>query len=187
MTRADRPLTKRQLKFIDAYIHLEDLAKAAVQAGADPSWGKTCWKNTRIRAEIEKRQAVVIQEKAKLKAQKDALNVELLDKELVKTVQTSAKENGHVKVKAIELGYRRIGLMNPDDSFVPDTPIKDVGGEKPETPRIYRALDTTIITHTIETHQVQQSRELITAPPPKTIDASPPKSQEEPVNWLSNS
>ena len=94
--------------------------------------------------------------------------MQVLDKELHDTITIDMKDVkkapalGAVKVKAIELGYKRRGMLI-DDNFIPD----NASADQQQTPRIYRALETSILTHTIETTQQVVQREVIAQPVPR--------------------
>jgi hypothetical protein len=178
---ADEPLPAQVLKFVDAYIHLRDIKKAATEAAYTPLQGKALYADPRIRAEIDRRIANVDGEVDKIIAKRRVVNVEALDQHLMQLVKIPRKtleatpSLGTPKLNAIELGYRRIGLLLGDDNFVPDS---SAGPAPDQAPRIFRATETTILTHKIETHQQVIQREIETPSEPPTIE-----SNECPLNY----
>jgi hypothetical protein len=172
------PLDPQLLKFVDAYLSYRDVSKAAVEAGYQSKAGAGIYRRKAVHDEIQRRMASIDGEVDKIIAKKRVVNVEALDKNLMQVVTISKATIKEVpqlaasKVKAIELGYQRVGLLL-DGNFVPDA---SSGPEKQEAPRIYRSAEQTIITHQItETHQTVVQR-ATTAPvqrpaTPPTIDA----------------
>lgn len=172
------PLEPQLLKFVDAYLSYRDVSKAAVEAGFPSKAGSGLYRRKAIHEEIQRRMSSIDGEVDKIIAKKRMVNVESLDKNLMQIVTIPRKtlietpQLAASKVKAIELGYQRVGLLL-DGNFVPDA---SSGPEKQETPRIYRSAEQTIITHQItETHQTVVQRATSAPHPPKqtacTIDA----------------
>jgi hypothetical protein len=177
------PLTAKEYKFVDAYCSYRDVEKAAVEAGYASKAGVGLYRRKPIHELITERMGNITAEADKQLAKKRVVNVEMLDKSLMEVVRIPRKTLIETptlatpKVKAIELGYQRVGLLI-DGNFVPDA---SSGPSQQEAPRIYRAQEQTIITHQItETHQVVTQRapddevirervRKITEPP--TIDA----------------
>lgn len=181
----DLPFSAQICKFVDAYIGCQDLDKSAIEAGFQAEMGRVLWRRLPVREEIERRLESIKKETDKIIAKRRVVNVEALDKNLMQVVTIPRKILQETptlaasKVKAIELGYQRTGLLL-DGNFVPDA---SSGPAKDETPRIYRAQEQSIITHQItETRQVVTSRSVeAPAPPvrphaaePPTIDADDP-------------
>jgi hypothetical protein len=179
---APLPFSAQISKFIDSYISTQDLEKAAVEARYQPEMGRQLWKRKSVREEIERRMAAIEGEVHKQIAKKRIVTVDALDKNLMQVVRltkTDIKESPTLaasKVKAIELGYQRTGVLI-DGNFIPDAGSE---ANKPdEAPRIFRAQEQSIITHQItETRQVVTSRSVEASAPPMrqsspTIDADP--------------
>jgi hypothetical protein len=172
------PLDPQLLKFVDAYLSYRDVGKAAVEAGYQSKAGAGIYRRKAVHDEIQRRMAGIDGEVDKIIAKKRMVNVEALDKNLMQVVTIPRKtlietpQLAASKVKAIELGYQRVGLLL-DGNFVPDA---SSGPEKQEAPRIYRSAEQTIITHQItETHQTVVQRATTAPQAPKqaacTIDS----------------
>ncbi len=161
-------LSGAEYKFIDAYTQCRDAAKAAVEAGFQARSGNTIYRRPHVHAEIVRRMKNQEQETDKLIAKKRVVNVEVLDRHLMQVVTIPRKSLLETpslatpKVNAIELGYRRIGLLM-DDNFVPDAGSIAASDE---APRIFRPLSE----QTIITHRITETREVVTA---KVADAAP--------------
>lgn len=172
------PLTKEELTFAEKYAHNPDLEKAAAAAGLDPRMGVELYQRRKVRAEIKRLSNLVTKEKAKVVARaivkRDIITKNNLDKELRNITKVDLKEIpqlGPTKLNAIELGYRRIGLLI-DDNFVPDKPAEG-GPSTGETPRIFRAVQQQILTHQVITQQ------MTTTTVEGTTEVVPPAAQEE--------
>lgn len=172
------PLSARILRFVDAYVSCRDLEKSAIEVGLDPEKGKSLYRRAVIRAEIDKRIAAVDAETAKLLAKRRVVTVEALDKNLMHIVTMPVKALKEApalatsKVRAIELGYQRVGLMI-DGNFIPDGSSE--AAKATEAPRIFRATEQTILTHQVTTQTVTR-REVAAVPGvaahvPVTIEA----------------
>lgn len=151
-------LNAKQLKFVDKYVHTQDVKKAATLAGYEPEYGSRLYSNKSIKAEIDSRMEIVNVEKGKLTAKIHILGRELLDEELVNVIKS---EISPTKLNAIVLGYRRVGMLTGED-FIPDP--NSAANKLPEVPRIYRASETTMITESIKTQITQ--REIVASVPP---------------------
>jgi len=179
------PLQPQVLRFIDAYCACRDVKRAAIEAGYGSKDGPGLYRRAAVHAEITRRLGNIEGEVDKIIAKKRVVNVEALDHELMQVVKIPRKvlletpSLATPKVNAIEMGYKRIGLLI-DDNFVPDA---SSGPQAEQAPRIYRPAEQTIITHSItETRQVvrqtapmeviQERIRAMTTPPP-TIDAGP--------------
>lgn len=176
--RSALPLSATFEKFICAYLNTLDLEKASIEAGLQPETGRALYKRPAIRSEIERRKKAIESEVHSQIAKKRVVGVDALDKNLMQVVRLAKKDLvespalAASKVKAIELGYQRVGLL-VDGNFVPDAGTEV--GKPDEAPRIYRSSEQSILTHQIETRQIVTTREVTVAAPakpePKTIDA----------------
>jgi hypothetical protein len=137
-------------RFIQVYVGCRDKEKAALRSGFEAEAGDKLLSKKPIRAEIERKIRIIDLETAKLTAQANKLQVELIDSELVKTIKISAKTGGTTKVKAMELGYERLGILR-DGAFVV------IQEKENAAPSIYRALHTTTVRQITE---VTEQREL---------------------------
>lgn len=148
-------LNAKQLKFIDGFVHLQDPDKAALSAGYKGFWGARLRKMPAIAAEIDRRLLILNTEQAKQTIKKRELAKDLLDDELTAVIKIDIKERptlGPTKLNAIEMGYRRIGMINGGE-FVPDPESEVAQSRAEEVPRIFIAQETKILTHKIETTQ----------------------------------
>ena len=155
------PLSAEEYKFVDAYCACRDVSKAAVEAGFPSKAGSGLYRRKAVHDEITRRMENITSEVNLQIVKKRLINVEMLDANLKQVITIPRKTLMETpslatpKVNAIEMGYKRIGLLL-DDNFVPDA---SSGPSKDETPRIYRPAEQTIITHQItETRQVVTNR-----------------------------
>jgi len=134
-------------RFIFFYVNERDLQLAATKAGLEPEMGERLYREPKVRAAIEKKIHLVDVEHAKLAAQALSLNVSLLDASLAEEVKN--KKSGAVRMRAIELGYKRTGVMR-DGEFVlapdPDAARK--------APSIYQSRQT-ILRRTVTEEMLQ--------------------------------
>ena len=63
-------LDRKQLKFIDLCVHMEDPTRAAVGAGYPKEFGIQLYANPQIRAEIDRKRAIVSAKMAEIRAEK---------------------------------------------------------------------------------------------------------------------
>jgi hypothetical protein len=155
------PLEPQLLRFVDAYVSCRDVKKAALESGFAAKDGMAIYRRKPVFEEISRRMEPIETAIAVQVVKKRTINVEMLDKELKQVITIPRKtleatpSLATPKVNAIELGYKRVGLLL-DDNFVPDA---SSGPAKEEAPRIYRPSEQTIITHQItETRQVVTQR-----------------------------
>jgi phage terminase small subunit len=59
---------RKQQKFIDLCVHMEDPTRAAVGAGYPKEYGNQLYANSQIRAEIDRKRAIVFTKMAELRA-----------------------------------------------------------------------------------------------------------------------
>jgi len=146
----DLPLAKEAQRFITFYLSCRDLKEAACKCGLDPAMGEKLFQVPRVRNAIQRRINLVEMESAKLRAKADLLTVDLLDASLCDEVKS--KRNGHIRIRAIELGYKRTGLIR-DGEFVG---IQQKGGGV-GTARTYGQVQTTTMTRTTTEQLVQET------------------------------
>jgi len=168
------PLKAEEYRFVDEYIGCRDAAKAAVAAGFPARLGMTLYRRKGVHEEIQRRMQNINGEIDKQIAKKRVVNVETLDRALMSVVTIPRKQLLETpslatpKVNAIELGYRRTGLLI-DDNFVPDA---GSAAAQEETARIFRPQGATIITHrVVETKEVVTTVPTPRNPEPPTIEA----------------
>lgn len=177
-----KPLSKGHDKFVDGMVHHGDEKKASIDAGFCPIGYRNLLKNPRILEEIDRRKKNVQKEQDLLTAKKKIVTVDALDTALMAVVRVDVKkipQLGPSKVRAIELGYERVGVL-VDGTFIPDSPVQTAGVPAvDEHPRIFRIGEARILTHTIETRTQQEylHREVAAPRPPAAIaapQAAPP-------------
>lgn len=147
----DLPAAKVVELFITRYVNGDrDLKVAACSVGLPPELGERLYKNEKVRKRIDHKILLIDTAEAKIKAQANLLTVHRLDAALYEEV--SSKKNGSVRVRAIELGYKRTGLIRDGEFYVAPDP-----NANNNAPSIYRAQQTkmrqtvTEITHTDST------------------------------------
>jgi hypothetical protein len=156
------PLEPQLLRFVDAYCACRDVKKAALEAGYAAKDGMSLYRRKPVFEEIRRRMEPIEKALAVQIVKKRTINVEMLDanlKQIITIPRKTLEETPSLatpKVNAIEMGYKRIGLLL-DDNFVPDAGSD--AAKANSAPRIYRPAEQTIITHSItETRQVVTNR-----------------------------
>jgi hypothetical protein len=124
-------------RFITFFVNERDAKLAACKASLMPEMGAKLYKHPRIRARIDHKILLIDVEEAKLRAKSKRLTVERLDAALVEEVDS--KKNGHIRVRAIELGYRRTGLIRDGEFYVAPDPSANKNA-----PSIYQARQTKV-------------------------------------------
>jgi len=104
----DLPLCAKFQRFIQHYIDTKDIDKAGLLAGMDSDDARRCYRTKDVRAAIDKQVEIIDREYAIQRAKSRNLTAEKLDAHLVQSVE---KENGIARVRAMELGYKRLGLI----------------------------------------------------------------------------
>lgn len=165
--KKDEPFSGSTNRFISYYSDFEDLAKAALHVGISLNAAKRLYRDKDVRAEIDRRLDKIHNEEAKLKAKARQVTVLYLDDRLVEAVKQGAAKGD---IKALELGYRRIGIFR-DGEFL-GVPRADQTTPKADAqPMIYRAMERTVT----RTEQVTERAELGTEGPQATLPESPAK------------
>jgi hypothetical protein len=183
-TPVPMPIEPQLLRFVDAYCACRDVKKAALEAGFAAKDGMSLYRRKPVFEEISRRMEPIEKAIAVQIVKKRTINVEMLDANLKQVITISRKTLEETpslatpKVNAIEMGYKRIGLLL-DDNFVPDAGSDAAKADS--APRIYRPAEQTIITHQItETRQVvtnrptdEQIRSRVREMTGRTIEAEP--------------
>jgi hypothetical protein len=134
-------------RFISYYCQFEDLKKVAIYCGISDNKAQELYRNKTVREQIDKRLDKIHDEQAKLIAKSRKVDTMFLDDKLVEAVKKGAARGD---VKALELGYRRVGIFRegefmgaPQD---PNTPMN------PALAPIFRAerITTSTVTERIE-------------------------------------
>jgi len=133
-----RPRPLREQKFIEAYFTTRSIEKASVLCGVKLAVAEAMYAKPEVRAEIDRKTSLVETEITKQAAAKAIIHMELLDDELKKTVILDPKKYGATKLKAIEMGYGRVGMFREGNFTVPNS-----GGD-PTKPSIFRATERTV-------------------------------------------
>lgn len=158
----DMPAAAVVQKFVTMFVNYRDLKQAACLVGLDAKMGPVLYKEPKVRAAIDRKILLVDIEDAKVKAQANQLTVDRLDAALFEEVKS--KKNGHVRVRAIELGYRRRGMIREGEFYVAPDPTKGNNA-----PSMYRAHQTTL-RQTVTTEVTHTAAEVI-----------PPTQQPDPI------
>jgi hypothetical protein len=137
---------------IEYYIDCRDPDRAAMLAGMDPKEFRRFMKHDDVKALIDKKTDLIDKATAKIVAEARSLNVYFLDTHLVKAAKKGAERGD---VRAIELGYERIG-MRRDHNF-----MTAQQATTQTRPQIYRVIEKTT------------ERQIVAGDAPPTIDASP--------------
>ena len=144
-------------RFIQFYVTNRDVSKAAKMAHISVTDGNKLMREPAVKKSIEKRIDLIEMEMAKLEAKATMLTVNVLDGALMEEIQN--KKSG-VRLRAIELGFRRTGMIRDGEFFVPQPPSGENSG-----PNIYRALQTTTLRRTVTEELVHQAEAAIAAEP----------------------
>lgn len=129
------PLSPQLQCAIEHYVDSRDPDRAAKLAGMEPKEFRRFMKHEDVAALIQKKLDLIDKATAQVVAQARLLNVYFLDQHLVKAAKKGAARGD---VRAIELGYERIG-MRRDDHFMT---AQDSTGQA--RPQIYRVLEHTV-------------------------------------------
>lgn len=144
-------------RFIMNYVNCRDLKEAACRVSLMPEMGERLFKEPKVRAAIQKRINIVEIEMLKQTAKAHLLTVPLLDASLVEEVKS--RKNGHIRIRAIELGYKRTGMIRDGEFYVaPDPNVNK------NAPSIYRAQQTTL-RQTVTTELTQTNAQVATVDP----------------------
>lgn len=95
---------------IEFYLDTRDIGKAALAANMDPAEFAKAMETDQVKAEIDRKLDFIDQAAAELRAKARILTADKLDATLVDVLNTKSK-NLSPKVKALELGYKRHGLL----------------------------------------------------------------------------
>lgn len=142
----DLPPSSQVMKFVTFYVAHRDLKLAACQAYLLPEMGAKLYRDKKVRALIDRKTLLLDVEEAKLKAKANLLTVDRLDATLIDLL--GKKENGHVRLRATELGYKRTGLIKDGEFYVAPDPT--AGNNQPS---IYQTtLRRTVTEEVTQTH-----------------------------------
>jgi hypothetical protein len=133
-----RPRPLREQKFIEAYFTTRSIEKASILCGMKLNAAEAMYAKPDVKAEIDRKIGLVDTEIVKQAAAKAIIHMELLDEELKKTVILDPKKYGATKLKAMEMGYGRLGMFREGNFSVPNA------GADPNKPSIFRASERTV-------------------------------------------
>lgn len=104
----DLPFTGVVNRFITYFSSTEDLARAAIMTGLTFTKAKALYRTKEIREEIDRRLDKIHEEQAILFAKAAVLSEHKLDAALLECVDAGV---GIIRVRAVELGYKKMGLL----------------------------------------------------------------------------
>lgn len=152
----DMPMAAQVQRFITHYVNCRDLKEAACKVSLMPEMGEKLFKQPKVRTAIQKRINLVETEIAKQTAKAQLLTVPLLDASLVEEVKS--RKNGHIRIRAIELGYKRTGLIRDGEFYVAPDP-----NANKNAPSIYQSKQITM--RRTVTEEVTQTMPTVAAEP----------------------
>jgi hypothetical protein len=180
------PLTAQDLKFVHWFRKYRDPYKATEKARLPKSRAKRTLDRPEIRDEIERQDLVVEQERAKVQVAAEGITRDLLDAELYAVIKLSPKTHSGAKLKAIEMGYIRAGVLqgtlksldltppNADDELAVPTVYQAVftmASPTPATPVVPPAVGASAPPATVR----ERVRALITPPQPPAAPSAAPQ------------
>lgn len=153
----DLPPTAVVQRFITFYINERDLKLAACKASLMPEMGEKLYRQPKVRQIIDRKIMLIDIEEAKVKARANLLTVAFIDSVVYEELKS--KKNGHVRVRAAELAYRRTGLIRDGEFYVaPDANVNQ------NAPSVYQAQITMRRTVTEELVQTAATSSAQVAP-----------------------
>lgn len=163
-------LSASEQRFVNFMSRSNDLDVAAEQAKISRKEADRLYKRVPVFNAIRRKQELVERESARLTAKATSVTLELIDNELLRTIKGDA--HGMVKLRAMELGYRRIGMIRENEFVLPNmgTHQQPEGGQedKPQSgPSFYRAFESRTTT---TVHEVRELHAPV-APVVKSPDA----------------
>jgi hypothetical protein len=157
-----KALINRFIHFYTTSVAFKDEDRAGRMAHIEPRLVQRIMKDGEIRQEIDRKLSILEIEQAKLEAHARLLTVGVLDSALFEEVRS--KKNGSVRIRAIELGYKRTGLIRDGEFYVAPDPAANQNA-----PSIYQAQTT--VKRTV-TEEVTQTRAVAAAvQPPRELPA----------------
>lgn len=138
---ADMPLTRKDLKYVFEFRRHRDIYKAAGIAKIPKNQAKRFHNKIEIQEEIERQDQVVDRERARVQVEAEGITKTLLDTELLQMIMLDSKTHSAAKLRGIELGYVRAGVLQVGNTRSLDlTP--PVGDEDVPAATVYQALFT---------------------------------------------
>jgi hypothetical protein len=142
IAKKDLPFTGKINQFISYYVSTEDLSLAAKKCGLEVEHARRLYARKGIREAIDKRLEVVHEAQAKLVAKYRMVTVEMIDDQLVTAMKKGAQRGDP---RALELGYRRMGIFRNGEFIGLDNPNEPVaaGAHPPPIFRVERTVTRT--------------------------------------------
>lgn len=114
-------LTPGEMTFVDILVGHGGAAKttqkAAVMAGyKGKGAGSLLMRKAKVRAAVEKMLELIHAKRDELLANRLAMSVVIIDEELMKFIRSTNLND--LKLKAMEMGYKRLGYMNAEGGFM---------------------------------------------------------------------
>lgn len=135
----ERTLDKRDFDFVHWYRKYRDVHKAAERAGIAKNQAKKTYERAEIRDEIERQDSVVERERARVQVEAEGITRNFLDIELTQLIMLDAKKHPAAKLRGIELGYVRAGVLQVGSTKSLDlTPIGN--DDEAPVPTVYQTL-----------------------------------------------
>lgn len=138
---AERPLTKKDYDFCRWFLAYRDYYRAAEKVHIPKNQAKRTYDRIEIQEEIERQQAVVEREQAKVTVAAQGITREMLDARLFQLINLDVKSNAGAVHRAIELGYVRAGVLQVGNTRSLDLTPPNPDDETP-MPTVYQALFT---------------------------------------------
>jgi hypothetical protein len=138
---AERPLTKKDYDFCRWFLQYRDYYRAAEKVGLAKNQAKRTYDRIEIQDEIERQQAVVEREQAKVTVAAQGITREMLDARLFQLINLDVKSNAGAVHRAIELGYVRAGVLQVGNTKSLDLTPPNPDDETP-MPTVYQAMFT---------------------------------------------
>lgn len=135
---ADLPLTKQDEKFVFWFLKYRDVYKAAERASIPKNRAKRTYDRIEIQEEIERQQSVVERERARVQVEAEGITKAMLDVELMQLIMLDSKKYSAAKLRGIELGYVRAGVLQVGNTKSLD--LMPSGDDETPLPTVYQAL-----------------------------------------------
>lgn len=131
-------LTKKDLDFITWFRKYRDYYKAAERAHIAKNQAKKTYERIEIQEEIERQDGVVERERARVQVESEGITRNFLDAELLQVINLDPKRHGANKLRGIELGYVRAGVLQVGNTKSLDLTPPNPDDEVPQ-PTVYSA------------------------------------------------
>lgn len=133
------PLNRKEMKFVEWFRKYRDIYQAAAKAGIAKNQAKRTYERLEIQEEIERQDGVVERERAKVQVEAEGISRSFLDVELLQVIKLDAKKHTAGKLRGIELGYVRAGVLQVGSTRSLDLTPPNPDDEAP-MPTVYSAI-----------------------------------------------